>query len=370
MNILITGGAGFLGTRLARELLQRGQLAGRRIERLMLADLFAPRDDTLSRDPRVQSLAGDLMASIPTLFAQRWDAVFHLASAVSAECEADFDLGLHANLDTTRALLDACRAQTAGGHAPPPGRPKAAPAPSGGSEPRAAGSVGAISPPMFFFSSSVAVFGSDPALPLPAVVHDDTLPTPQSSYGIHKFVCEQLVADYTRKGHIDGRAARLMTVSVRPGKPNGAASGFLSGMLREPLAGQPSNCPVPLDTPVALSSPASTVAGIIAVAEASREAFGGRTAINLPALSLRVRDMLDALTAFAGPEAAALVSHEPDAATARIVAGWPARFDSPRARALGLQADPDFHAVLRQYAQDHPDAVTTAAARTRLTPAR
>jgi D-erythronate 2-dehydrogenase len=342
MNILITGGAGFLGTRLARELLQRGRLAARPIERLMLADLFAPRDEALKRDPRVQSQAGDLMASIPTLFAQRWDAVFHLASAVSAECEADFDLGLHANLDTTRALLDACRQQTAGGHPPP----------------------------LFFFSSSVAVYGSDPALPLPAVVNDDTLPTPQSSYGIHKFVCEQLVADYTRKGHIDGRAARLMTVSVRPGKPNGAASGFLSGMLREPLAGQPSNCPVPLDTPVALSSPATTVAGIIAVAEASREAFGGRTAINLPALSLRVKDMLDALTAFAGPEATALVSHEPDAATARIVAGWPARFDSPRARALGLRADPDFHAVLRQYAQDHPDAVTSAAARTRLTPAR
>lgn len=342
MNILITGGAGFLGSRLARELLQRGQLAGRRIERLMLADLFAPRDDTLTRDPRVQSHTGDLMASIPTLFAQRWDAVFHLASAVSAECEADFDLGLHANLDTTRALLDACRQQTAGGHPPP----------------------------LFFFSSSVAVFGSDPALPLPAVVGDDTLPTPQSSYGIHKFVCEQLVADYTRKGHIDGRAARLMTVSVRPGKPNGAASGFLSGMLREPLAGQPSNCPVPLDTPVALSSPATTVAGIVAVAEASREAFGGRTAINLPALSLRVSDMLDALGAFAGPEATALVSHEPDAATARIVAGWPARFDSPRARALGLRADPDFHAVLRQYAQDHPDAVTSPAARPRPAPAR
>lgn len=342
MNILITGGAGFLGSRLARELLQRGRLAGRSIDSLMLADLFAPGDAALARDPRVRSLAGDLMDSLPTLFAQRWDAVFHLASAVSAECEADFDLGLRANLDTTRALLDACRRQTADGHAPV----------------------------LFFFSSSVAVYGSDPALPLPAVVGDDTLPTPQSSYGIHKFVCEQLVADYTRKGHIDGRAARLMTVSVRPGRPNGAASGFLSGMLREPLAGLPSNCPVPLDTPVALSSPATTVAGIIAVAEASREAFGGRTAINLPALSLRVRDMLDALGDFAGPEAAALVGHEPDAATARIVAGWPARFDSPRARALGLQADPDFHAVLRQYAQDHPDAVKPPAARPRPTPAR
>jgi D-erythronate 2-dehydrogenase len=341
MNILITGGAGFLGSRLARELLQRGHLGSRRIERVMLADLVAPRDAALVNDARVQTQAGDLQASLPALFAQRWDAVFHLASAVSAECEADFDLGLHANLDTTRRLLDACRQQTLQGHPPP----------------------------MFFFSSSVAVYGSDPALPLPAVVGDDTLPTPQSSYGIHKFVCEQLVADYTRKGFIDGRAARLMTVSVRPGRPNGAASGFLSGMLREPLAGQPSNCPVPLDTPVALSSPATTIAGIIAVAEASREAFGGRTAINLPALSLRVSDMLDALAAFAGREATALVSHEPDAATARIVAGWPSLFHSPRAQALGLRADPDFHSVLRQYAQDHPDAVTLPAARARLTTA-
>jgi nucleoside-diphosphate-sugar epimerase len=342
MKILITGGAGFLGSRLARELLHRGQLRGQRIERLMLADLYAPRDTTLTADARVATHTGDLLASIPALFAERWDAVFHLASAVSGECEANFDLGLHANLDTTRRLLDACRAQTLAGQ----------PA------------------PVFFFSSSVAVYGSDPALPLPAVVTDDTLPTPQSSYGIHKFVCEQLVSDYTRKGFIDGRAARLMTVSVRPGQPNGAASGFLSGMLREPLAGQASNCPVPLDTPVALSSPATTIAGIVAVAEASREAFGGRTALNLPALSLRVSDMLDALAAFAGPEATALVGHEPDAATARIVAGWPSRFDSARARALGLKADADFHAVLRQYAQDHPDAVTLPSARPRPTPAR
>lgn len=342
MNILITGGAGFLGSRLAHQLLQRGHLRGQRIERLMLADLYPPRDAALTADARVATHTGDLLASIPALFAQRWDAVFHLASAVSGECEANFELGLHANLDTTRRLLDACRAQTLAGQ----------PA------------------PLFFFSSSVAVYGSDPALPLPAVVTDSTLPTPQSSYGIHKFVCEQLVADYTRKGFIDGRAARLMTVSVRPGQPNGAASGFLSGMLREPLAGQASNCPVPLDTPVALSSPATTIAGIVAVAEASREAFGGRTAINLPALSVRVRDLLDALAALAGPEALALVGHEPDAAIARIVAGWPSRFESARAQALGLKADPDFHAVLRQYVQDHPDAVTLPAARPRPTPAR
>jgi nucleoside-diphosphate-sugar epimerase len=338
MKILITGGAGFLGSRLARTLLQRGTLCGRPIERLGLADLAAPRDTALTQDPRVSVHVGDLLAQTPTVMAQPWDAVFHLASAVSAECEADFNLGLHANLDTTRALLDACRAQANAG----------------------------LGAPLFFFSSSVAVYGSDPALPLPAVVHDHTLPTPQSSYGIHKFVCEQLVADYTRKGYIDGRAARLMTVSVRPGKPNGAASGFLSGLLREPLAGQRSNCPVALDTQVALSSPARTIDGILAVMEATRDAFGGRTALNLPALTVSVRQMLQALEDAAGPEALALISHEPDANVARIVAGWPAHFQSDRAARLGLQADSDFARVLRQYALDQPAAVTLETARQRL----
>jgi nucleoside-diphosphate-sugar epimerase len=338
MNILITGGAGFLGDRLARTLLQQGTLRGQHIEQLMLADLVAPRDAALLADPRVRHHTGDLLAQVPSLFAQRWDAVFHLASAVSGECEANFDLGLHANLDTTRRLLDACRAQTLAGHPPA----------------------------LFFFSSSVAVFGSDPALPLPAVVHDDTLPTPQGSYGIHKFVCEQLVADYTRKGFIDGRAARLMTVSVRPGRPNGAASGFLSGLFREPLAGLPSTCPVDLDTRVALSSPANTVAGIVAVAEASREAFGGRTALNLPALTVSVRDMLSALEAMAGPEVMSLITHVPDAAIAGIVSAWPSRFESVRAPRLGLKADASFTAVLQQYVHDQPEAVRHPQARARL----
>lgn len=337
MNILITGGAGFLGSRLAATLLAKGQFRGQPVDRLMLADL-QPSGGELAADPRVTSAMGDLIDIIPTLFVQqRWDAVFHLAAAVSAECEADFGLGLHANLDATRALLDACRAQTDAGHPPP----------------------------VFFFASSVAVFGSDPGQPLPEVVRDDTLPTPQSSYGIHKFVGEQLVADYTRKGFIDGRPARLMTVSVRPGRPNGAASGFLSGLVREPLAGQACNCPVPLDTRVALSSPVNTIAGILAVAEAPREALGGRTAINLPALSVSVGEMIAALQAVAGPVATALITHAPDPAIARIVAGWPARFESRRAASLGLRADPDFHAVLLQYIDDHPDAVKLAVHRRR-----
>jgi nucleoside-diphosphate-sugar epimerase len=179
-------------------------------------------------------------------------------------------------------------------------------------------------------------------------------------------VCEQLVADYTRKGYIDGRAARLMTVSVRPGRPNGAASGFLSGLFREPLAGQASNNPVALDSQVALSSPANTVAGIVAVMEASREAFGGRTALNLPALTVSVREMLQALEDLAGPAAMALITHRPDEAVARIVSAWPARFESQRTGRLGLKADADFASVLRQYVADNPDAVTLPAARARL----
>jgi nucleoside-diphosphate-sugar epimerase len=332
MNVLLTGGAGFLGSRLAAALLARSQFRGQPVGRLVLADLRPPRSE-LAADPRVAGATGDLVALIPALFArQRWDAVFHLAAAVSAECEADFGLGLHANLDATRALLDACRVQTEAGYPPP----------------------------VFFFASSVAVFGSDPGLPLPEVVHDDTLPTPQSSYGTQKFIGELLVADYTRKGYVDGRVARLMTVSVRPGRPNGAASGFLSSLVREPLAGQPCNCPVPLDTRVALSSPANTIAGILTVAEASREALGGRTAINLPALTVSVGEMIEALQAVAGPAATALITYEPDRAIARIVAGWPARFESRRAANLGLRADPDFHAVLRQYIDDHPDAIRLA----------
>lgn len=324
MKLLITGAAGFLGARLARSLLARDHLAGRPITTLVLADLVAPPPELLA-DARVEARTGALLDQAAALGAEGFDGVFHLASAVSAECELDFELGLRSNLDTTRALLDALRAR--------------------GNAPR------------FVFASSVAVFGGDAALPLPALVRDDTLPLPQSSYGIHKFICEQLVADYTRKGFIDGRSARLMTVAVRPGRPNGAASGFLSGIVREPLAGLDAICPVAPETAVALASPASTIAGLIRAFEATREDFGGRSALNLPALTLTVQQMLDALAALAGPEALARVRFEPDPAIARLVGGWPARFESARCARLGLAPDADFLGVLRQYAADHPQAI-------------
>jgi nucleoside-diphosphate-sugar epimerase len=308
-----------LGARLALRILHQGQLNGQTIDELVVADIYPP-PASLQVDRRVRFSTGSLLNQSAALGSEGFDAVFHLAAAVSAECEADFDLGLRSNLDSTRALLDAFRA---------------------------AGSV-----PRFIFASSLAVFGSDPGLPLPPVIRDDTLPTPQSSYGIQKFICEQLVADYTRKGFIDGRNVRLMTVVVRPGRPNGAASGFLSGIIREPVNGQESVCPVSPETKVALASPARTIEGLIAVAEASREALGGRTALNLPALTVSVGDMLHALEAVAGPAARARVRFEPDATIARIVGGWPAVFDNTRAQRLRLQPDPDFISIVRQFLDD------------------
>jgi len=323
MKLLITGGGGFVGARLARTLLARGMLNGQPITTLVLADQFAPPAELLA-EPRVQARTGPLLGQCAALGEEGFDGVFHLASAVSGECEADFELGMRSNLDSTRALLDALRAGAA----------------AGGKVPRVV------------FSSSVAVFGPDAAVPMPSVVGDDTLPAPQTSYGTQKLICEHLVADYTRKGFIDGRAARLMTVTVRPGKPNGAASSFFSGIIREPLAGVESICPVDAQVSHPVSSPASAVAGLIAVYEASRDAFCGRMAMNLPALNVRVCDMLDALEEVAGSKVRARVRFVRDERIAGIVANWPTGATAARAARLGLKADTGFADIIRQYIAD------------------
>jgi nucleoside-diphosphate-sugar epimerase len=215
--------------------------------------------------------------------------------------------------------------------------------------------------PRFVFSSSVAVFGPDASNPMPPLVRDDTLPTPQTSYGTHKLICEHLVADYTRKGFIDGRSARLMTVTVRPGRPNGAASSFFSGIIREPLAGQEAILPVDPSVSHPVSSPAKTVEGLITVYEASQQAMGGRAALNLPALNVKVSDMLDALEAVAGRATRALVKLQPDANIVRIVGGWSKGALAQRAEALGLKPEAAFADIVLQYVHDHPGAVTEAA---------
>jgi len=325
-NVLVTGGAGFLGARLARQLLAAAALpvAGQGdqpVARLTLADQ-APVPPDLARDERVTVLHGDLAALAGDGGAGQAalagaDVIFHLAAAVSAECEADFDLGIRANLRATETLLAACRA--------------------------------AGTRPVVVFASSLAVFGASGEHPLPAVVDDQTMPNPQSSYGAQKVIAEQLLADYTRKGFLRGRAIRLMTVSVRPGRPNAAASGFLSGIIREPLAGQRATCPVAPQTEVALASPARAVAGLLRAAAASDPEWGDRTPVNLPALTVTVAGMAAALDRVAGPGTSALIDWVPDPAVAAIVTGWPARFRSGRGARLGLAPDPDFDSVIRMH---------------------
>jgi nucleoside-diphosphate-sugar epimerase len=333
MKLLITGGGGFVGARLARTLLARGSLAGQPIDQMVLADQASPPADLLA-DRRVSARVGPLLDQCAALADEAFDGAFHLASAVSGECEADFDLGMRSNLDSTRALLEALRTRQQG--------------------------HGAVT--RLVFSSSVAVFGPDVSVPMPPVVADDTLPAPQTSYGMQKLVCEHLIADYTRKGFVDGRAARLMTVTVRPGRPNGAASSFFSGIIREPLAGVESVCPVSADVRHPVSSPSSAVAGLIAVYETSREALGGRLALNLPALNVSVGEMLDALEQVAGPAVRARVRFERDERIAGIVANWPTGATAARAAALGLKPDERFTEIVRQYIADcrqRPDAATT-----------
>jgi nucleoside-diphosphate-sugar epimerase len=210
------------------------------------------------------------------------------------------------------------------------------------------------------FSSSLAVFGIDPAAGpeppearpepgLAGVIHDGTLPRPQSSYGIQKFVGEQFVADYTRKGFARGRSVRLMTVAVRPGKANAAASSFVSGIIREPLAGLQAPCPVPPDTPIALSSPRRTIDGILRAAAVSDAAWGSRTALNLPGLTTTPGVMAQAMDRVAGYAASDLIDWTGDPAIAAIVTSWPARFETRRAHALGLRADQSFDDIVREY---------------------
>ncbi len=320
MRIVITGGAGFLGARLARRLLELGSLTdsrgqSRRIDKLVLVDVVAAKG---LDDPRVSHVTGDLA---DRRFAEQAvpadaDTVFHLAAAVSGEAEADFDLGMRVNLDATRALLERCRLL--------------------------------LSPPKFVFASSLAVFGG--ALPNP--VPDDAPLNPQASYGVQKAIGEYLVYDMTRKGFVDGRSLRLPTVTVRPGKPNRAASSFASGIVREPLAGVDASCPVAASTRMWVTAPRTVIDNLLVGHEAPASAFEFTRSINVPGISVTVGEMVAALRRVAGDKVADRVHWNYDPAIDRIVSTWPANFAPRLGMAFGMQADRDFDSIVQAYIAD------------------
>jgi len=319
MRIVITGGAGFLGSRLARELLTGHTLTNARGEasdahEIVLIDVVP----AILSDPRVTVVTGDLAdpALVKRALAADTDSVFHLAAVVSGQAEADFDTGMRVNVDATRGLLERCREL-----------------------PR---------PPKVVFASSLAVFGG----PLPDPVPDDAPLTPQTSYGAQKAIGEFLVYDMTRKGYIDGRSLRLPTIAVRPGRPNKAASSFASSIIREPLSGIDAFCPVAPGTRVWVSSPRTAIANLIIGHEVSAAHFAHTRSINLPGLQVGVGEAVTALRRIAGDAVADRVKWQLDPMIDRIVSTWPARFATALGLGLGMQPDPDFDSIVRAYIED------------------
>jgi nucleoside-diphosphate-sugar epimerase len=335
MRVVITGGAGFVGLKLAAKLLHAGvpMDAGREplpVTELVLFDTVAaklPGD----ADARVQTVAGDITdkASVSELLRTPTDSVFHLAAVVSAAAEADLDLGLAVNLDGTRHVLDACRQQPA--------------------------------PPRLVFASSAAVYGGDP----PFHVTDATQPAPRTSYGAQKVCGEYLVSDYSRRGIVDGRSVRLPTIVVRPGKPNKAASTFASSILREPLAGQTAICPVKPESRMAILSPRRLIDCLLAIHAMGASTLDGQRTVLLPSLSVSIEEMIEGLRSAAGEEAVSRVKFGADPLIQRIVDTWPERMTSDRAARLGLKADESIGDIIQAFIEDDLPAQTAMTAEMR-----
>lgn len=328
MRVVITGGAGFLGSRLARKILERGTLAGADgaqhvVRELVLFDV-APAVGF--DDPRVRVVTGDVAdaATVRVLIGSDAQSVFHLAAIVSGQAEAEFDLGLRINFDATRHLLEALRAL------PKPAR--------------------------LVFSSSLAVFGAMGPDDVPDPVRDDTALTPLSSYGAQKAMGELLVNDYSRKGFVDGRALRLPTITVRPGKPNAAASSFASGIIREPLNGVEGIVPVGPDTRMWVLSPRGVIDSLLLGHDIDAAAFGSFRAVSVPGMQVRIGDMAEALRRVAGPEVAARVKWQYEPRIDRIVSTWPSNFNCAKGLAMGMQPDRDFDDIIRAYIADEKPA--------------
>ena len=321
MHIAIIGAAGMIGRKLTARLVADGRLAGQAINRLSLVDVITPADPE-GFTGRVETSAVDVSApgQAARIVASRPDVVFHLAAIVSGEAELDFEKGYGINLEGTRALLEAIRAA----HLQDGYRP------------------------CVVFTSSIAVFGA----PFPQVIPDDFNLAPLTSYGTQKAMGELLLADYTRRGFIDGIGIRLPTICIRPGKPNKAASGFFSGIVREPLAGQEATLPVPETVRHWHASPRSAVGFLVHAASIDLQPLGARRSLTMPGVSATVGEQIEALRKIAGDKVVSLIRREPDELVMKIVSGWPQAFEAERAKELGFVADASFEDIIRVHIED------------------
>ncbi len=328
MHVLVIGASGMVGRKLVAALISKAEIAGKVIARLTLADVVAPTAPHFTG--RVETVAADLSdPGVATkLVAGRPDLIFHLAAIVSGEAEADFEKGYRVNLDGTRLLFEAIRLE------------------------------GAKSPyrPKLVFTSSIAVFGE----PLPELIDDTYCQAPLTSYGTQKAIGELLLSDYSRRGFLDGIGIRLPTIVVRPGKPNKAASGFFSSILREPLVGQEAVLPVAETVRHWFASPRAAVRFLVHAAELDTGQLGSRRSLTMPGLAATVGEQIEALRRVAGDKAAALIRREPDQIIAKIVSGWPQNFDAKRAMALGFKAEDSFDEIIRVHIEDELDGVLPA----------
>ncbi len=307
MNALVTGTSGFLGARLCEALLASPEPPST----IVALDIAACPVNDPRIDDRIGSIADEEF--VRSAFARDVDVVFHLAAVLSGQSEAEFDAGMKVNVDGTRILLEGCRRLSR--------------------------------PPRFVFTSTIAVFGGR----LPDVVPEDVPLMPETSYGAAKVIAETFVSEYSRRGFIDGISCRLPTIAVRPGAPNSAVSSFVSGIIREPMAGIDTVCPVPLDTRLWICSPDVVTQNLLHAARMDAPMLEGRRTVNMPGISVTPAEMLDSLERLAGAAARARVRHEPDARIIRMVSTWPGAFDVSRALQLGFAVDRDVDSVVRQF---------------------
>jgi nucleoside-diphosphate-sugar epimerase len=319
MHVLILGGAGMIGAKLTQRLIKDGSVAGKPIDALTLVDVVAPTAPT-GAEFKIKTEAADLSSPgvAERVVAEKPDLIFHLAAIVSGEAEADFEKGYRVNLDGTRYLFEAIR------------------------------KVGGGYKPRVVFTSSIAVFGA----PFPDAIYDEFFTTPLTSYGTQKAIDELLLSDYTRRGFMDGIGIRLPTICVRPGKPNKAASGFFSNIIREPLAGHEAVLPVSEDVRHWHASPRSAVGFLIHAAGLDGEKVGPRRNLTMPGVAATVGEQIAALRKVAGDSVVARIKHEPDPTIIRIVAGWPRNFEPKRAPSLGFKAEKDFEEIIRIHIAD------------------